>query len=473
MTAAPQIVPLPHTTPAPTNGDTALRAEQALISRLLNMGPKGSAAFAQVSDLLPSYFSTEAHSLIWHGFKALAAENIGFCAITLQSRLDRPLAKSSTTALDKVGAAYIDELEAQRSVSSLADTARIVREWGVMRKGVETAQAIVRDMQSLPPQHALDSALKRLQDHSTHVLGLDGNAGQTLGAGVKQSITEIQGRQKAYLSGDTTGLFMSTGYRAMDEALGGGLFRRENTVIMADSNVGKSALSFNIALNAMLANLRVIFIPLEMAIDKMNARALSVLGDVPSHAIRTGKIGDDQLERLIEVSQRLERAESAQQFYYLAFDPLPNINTINAKLNQYTSLHGVDLIVIDQISQEALSPVKMGTPLPEWIAHAAGVARGWAKTCNAHVITVTQASKAHHQRADGKIQLFDGASSTGPAKSAENVISLAPLNPEDTSAIQRIECQVLKQRDGRKNITFNLDLIGYLTKFVNEGDHRE
>jgi replicative DNA helicase len=455
--------------------NVALQAEQTVIGRLLAMGSKANAAFAQIADIPPSYFSTEAHTLIWHGLKALVDTSTPISLIALQSKLDTPLkTDKSTTALERVGLAYLQDLMQKHATGIIADAARVVREYGVKRKGIDTANAIVKDMQTLSPQQALDSALKRLQDHGSHVLSLDGHAGQSLASGMKQGVAAVKARQEAYLSGDTAGLFMSTGYRDMDALLGGGLFRKEMTVIMADSNVGKSALSFNIALNAALnQGLRVVFIPLEMAVDKMINRAMSVLSGVPSSAIRTGRIDDLQIERLAEVSVRLDALEAARLFHFMAFDVLPNINTISAKLNQYVSMHGVDLIVIDQLSQEALSPVKVGTPMHEWLANAAAMARGWATTHNAHVIAPTQLSKARDQRADSTINLKDGAGSLGIVRSMENVIAISPLDNEPQEGrVERIRCQVLKQRDGAKG-EFNLDLVKHLTRFVNEGEYHE
>lgn len=465
MVNAARITPLSQPTPVAQVNEI----EAALIGKILSLGVKARDAFDSVRDIAPSAFTLEPHRLLWHAFKDLSDANKALSFTLVQDRLNRPLAQSTDTALSRVTAEYMQMLVTTYRHHDIADAAAVVRERAATANGIKVAQAILKDMMTQSPAQAHQSALDRLNTFGSQLQALDGHAGENMATGVQTALKDLKARQQAYLNNEKTGALLSTGYRALDTLLDGGLYRAELTVLLADPSVGKTALSLCIALNAMHQGMRVVFIPLEMTAQKMINRALSVLSRVAASSIRTGCIGDDQLDLIAEISNRLNEQQAAHQFHFLTLDAMPNINAVGAKLHQYVSMHGVDLIVMDQLSPEALSPLKPGIPLHEWISHAGSIARSWATKYNVPVLAPAQLSKGRENRANADPTLKDAAGSYGLMRLADNVLALSRGETQVEGQAEKINGEVLKQRDGARG-TFVLDYVRSLTSFENEGE---
>lgn len=103
---------------------------------------------------------------------------------------------------------------------------------------------------------------------------------------------------------------LSTGFRAVDSILGGGLARKGLTTLAARTSVGKSSVALAIATNVAKSGGRVLYISLEMDADELNTRRLaSVTGFSTQYISRRRFIDDDTASRTIARGTSILSAE--------------------------------------------------------------------------------------------------------------------------------------------------------------------
>ena len=109
--------------------------------------------------------------------------------------------------------------------------------------------------------------------------------------------------------------------------------------------MGKSAFALNIATNAAVrANAPVAIFSLEMSKEQMTNRILCSEAMVDSNKVRTGKIEDDDWQKLAEASGELSTAQ-------IFIDDTPGISAmeIRAKCRKLKLEKNIGLVVIDYI----------------------------------------------------------------------------------------------------------------------------
>lgn len=133
-----------------------------------------------------------------------------------------------------------------------------------------------------------------------------------------------------------------TGWHELDDHLGGGVSRKEMTMFMANSGVGKSILMSNLAIQFVEQKLDVLYITLELAEEVVAKRFDSM----------TTGISQDQIFKMIpKVADSVTKY--GQKSGTLTIKRMPesitNANDIRAYLKEYELLHSKapDIIVLD------------------------------------------------------------------------------------------------------------------------------
>lgn len=97
---------------------------------------------------------------------------------------------------------------------------------------------------------------------------------------------------------------MMIGLPELDEELGG-VFRGELTILAARPGQGKTSLALQAAYHNALRGRRTYFATLEMRAAELTLKALAAESCVSTQRIRSGRIGEEDRERLAEASQRV------------------------------------------------------------------------------------------------------------------------------------------------------------------------
>lgn len=136
---------------------------------------------------------------------------------------------------------------------------------------------------------------------------------------------------------------ISTGWRDMDDALGGGLARTEILLVSANSGGGKSITLANLAVNMVLQGLNVLYISLELSEEMVAQRFDTMFTGIPTVNWRP---------HIYDIADTLENIGSTSGCLTIKRMPSgTNANTIRSYLKEYELKLGIipDLLVVDYL----------------------------------------------------------------------------------------------------------------------------
>ena len=137
---------------------------------------------------------------------------------------------------------------------------------------------------------------------------------------------------------------ISTGWRDVDEILGGGVGRQELLLFGANSGVGKSVAMLNLAANLLSQGLNGIYFTLELSEEVVAKRLDSML---------TGIGQNDIFKNIHKIAHDIEEAKSLMGKFYVKRFPesSTNANHLRSYIKEFESVHGFlpDFIVVDYL----------------------------------------------------------------------------------------------------------------------------
>ena len=184
-----------------------------------------------------------------------------------------------------------------------------------------------------------------------------------------------------------------------------------------------------------------------MSKEQLASRLLSTEALVSGTNLRTGKLSEEEWDRLIPASDVLSKAE-------LYIDDTPGI-TITEIKSRLRRLHNLDLVIIDYLQLMA-----SGRRIENRVQEISEITRNLkilAKEMNVPVITLSQLSRASEQRTDHRPQLSDLRDSGSIEQDADIVLFLYResyySNKDAEQAAPTVdmnsgECIVAKNRHG-------------------------
>lgn len=307
-----------------------LQAEQSVLGSIL-IDPF---AIPKVSGFLePADFYNHKHARIYRACLSLHDKQAPIDLITVGDTLQRQ------DFLDEVGGpAYLANLmNAVPTSVHIEHYARVVKNQARRRALVQVAGKIAAAVYEEPEAQDAEERAKSILLESV---------GQE-----QDSILITPERQGAILreyilskkaGGHAT---ISTGLRALDEQLGGGLRRGNLVVVAARTSVGKSTLAENIAEKVASTDHRVLFVSLEMSPEEIVHRYAvrsTVLNDsVPQFGISSDK-DKEALEVLVQNRSKLP--------FYLLNAPAASTIAIRSAVSRINIQYGgLDLVVVDYL----------------------------------------------------------------------------------------------------------------------------
>ncbi len=151
------------------------------------------------------------------------------------------------------------------------------------------------------------------------------------------AIGNIQQRAKDGVTG------LSTGLVDLDKYLGG-LQDSELIIIAARPSMGKTALGLTISRNIAKSGKSVAFFSLEMASEQLIIRLLSSEAKINQQKIRTGRITNDENQRLISTL-----GEMNDMKLFIDDSSLMDIGELKAKCRRLKAEHNIDAVFVDYL----------------------------------------------------------------------------------------------------------------------------
>ena len=275
---------------------------------------------------------------------------------------------------------------------------------------------------------------------------------------------QVKIEERASMSSDVTGT--PTGFQDFDKITTG--LHEDNLIILAARPaMGKTALALNIAQNVAVKSKKAVAVfSLEMGSESLVERMLAAEGNVMSYHIRTGKLSENEWQRLIYAQAQLAEAR-------IYIDDTPGIRAteIRSRARKLAQeMGGLGLIVIDYLQLITGNNPKNRQQEVSEISRQLKIL---AKELNVPVIALSQLSRNVEQRQDKRPVLSDLRESGSIEQDADIVAFLyreayydkSDNGPENN----KVELILEKNRHGSLG-TVQLFFHKEYTKFTNVED---
>ncbi|MEI7968228.1 MAG: replicative DNA helicase [Betaproteobacteria bacterium] len=433
----------------------SVEAEQSVLGGLM----LENATWDRIGDLVTEDdFYRADHRLIWRHISRLVEASRPADALTVAESLER-----SNDLEHAGGLAYVAMLvQNTPSAANIRRYAEIVRERSIMRQLVGVGTAIADSAYNPAGREAaqlLDEAEARVFE-----IAEAGSRGKQGFQAIPQLLTQVVERIDMLYNrdnpNDVTGV--PTGYADLDEKTAG-LQPGDLIIVAGRPSMGKTALSLNIAENVALGvGLPVAVFSMEMAATQLVLRLLGSVGGLDQHRLRTGRLLDEDWQRLTQSVGRLNEAP-------IHIDETPALTALEVRARsrrlhrQYGKL---GLIVIDYL--QLMSASSQGENRATEISEISRSLKALAKELNTPVIALSQLNRSLEQRPNKRPVMSDLRESGAIEQDADVILFIYrdevynPDSPDKGTA----EILIGKQRNGPIGMV-RLTFRGENTRFEN------
>jgi replicative DNA helicase len=262
---------------------------------------------------------------------------------------------------------------------------------------------------------------------------------------------------------------MSTGLRSLDQAISG-LNKSDLILLAARPGMGKTSMALNILLEAgKKSGKTAVFFSLEMSREQLALRLISSECFVDNQKLVTGKLNDDDWEKVAVAADSLNRSK-----ILIDDDSTVTVADISAKCRRVDDL---GLVIIDylQLMQSAGGKARYGDNRQQVVSDISRSLKVMAKDLNVPVLCLSQLSRANESRQDKRPMLSDLRESGAIEQDADIVMFLyrEGYYNKDTENPNLAECIIAKNRHGETR-TIELQWLPDFTTFSDiEWQHSE
>ncbi len=404
-------------------------AERAVLSAIF----LDHQAIWQVRDILSQdSFDQPRHQILYRACGELTDKGIAVTLITLRNHLQEQ------GALEQVGgvAALAEVADAVPTAAHVVHHADVVR-----RKAL--ARGLIRSCERIASRgyEGEDSVEQLLEDAQRAVLQLAmGHRSRevtTLDSEVDATIEFI----RQLNAGQITGL--PSGFHDLDDKTGG--FDGGDLVILAARpSMGKTALALNMARNcAVDRNGCVAIFSLEMTSRQLVLRLMMGEALLDLGRLRRGLLTEQEMERLLEASRRLENARM-----FIDDSGTLTVSDIAAKSRRLHQEHQLSLIIVDYI--QLVQTNRSSDRREQEVAEISRSLKLLSKDLNVPILAISQLNRSPELRPNKRPLLADLRESGAIEQDADIVLLIYrdEVYDEDTADQGIAELNIAKQRNG-------------------------
>ena len=431
----------------------SLIAEQSLLGSIL-IDP---ASINSVADIISADdFYEEAHKQIYLGIHELFLLNHDIDIVTLIDMLVRK------GIYDKSGGEeYLKSIcEAVPSALNIKDYAKIVKDKSLLRQLIAISEE-VRNMaysEQDSVENIIDSAERKIFSVAQ---GRDSKGFKH----IREVLVDVHGHLKDLQDRPDEVQGTKTGFSGVDNMLAG-MGNSDLILVGARPGMGKTSFCLNIGTNVAIATKKTVcMFSLEMSAEQLVSRVLSSEAMVDSHSLRTGRLQNDDWDKIAAASSKLAGAD-------ILIDDTTGV-TVTAMKAKLRRVKNLGLIIIDY-----LQLLQSDTHNDNRVQEVSEISRSlkiMAKELNVPVICCTQLSRGPESRTDKKPMLSDLRDSGAIEQDADVVMFLyrdeyykTDANSQEASVAEVI---IQKNRHGSTG-TVEMGWIGKYTKFMTKADDR-
>ena len=435
----------------------SIEAEQSVLGGLL----LDNSAWDRIADFLrDTDFYRFDHRLIYQHIDKLINASRPADVITVYESL-----QSVGKAEEVGGLSYLNALAQNTpSAANIRHYAQIVRDRGILRSLITVSDEISASAfqaQGKDVKQILDEAESRIFAIAEEgARGTQGFQGITpLLSQVVDRINELYDRDNP---NDITGV--PTGFIDLDR-MTSGLQPGDLIIVAGRPSMGKTAFSLNIGEHvAIESGLPVAVFSMEMGGAQLAMRILGSVVKLDQHRLRTGRLADEDWERL---SFAMEKMREAQ--LYIDESPGLNCNDLRSRARRLArQCSRLGLIIVDYLQ---LMTSTSGSASENRATEISEISRGLkalAKELNCPVIALSQLNRSVEQRPNKRPVMSDLRESGAIEQDADLILFIYrdevynPDSPDKGTA----EIIIGKQRNGPIG-NVRLTFLGQYTKFDN------
>jgi len=404
-------------------------------------------------------FDGKDHQMIFQSMSELVEENKPLDPLTVSEKLD------NKNSLTKVGGKdYLIELATSTpSAANLEAYAEIIRQRSITRKLMKANSDIselISNPQGLEGASMLDKAesmIFALNDETNQ----DNQSIQPMRKLVPAALDRLH--ELSTKSGGLIGT--TTGFKDLDSKLQG-MHNGDLIVVAGRPGMGKSSLAMNLAENVLFDKESlggVLIFSLEMSAESLTTRMLSGISKINQQKIRSGMLGDKELQTLIEQSEKLKNLP-----LWIDDSSLLTPMELRAKARRLARIehHGLSLIVVDYLQLMQL-PMSNENRVNQ-ISEISRSLKSLAKELSVPVIALSQLNRAVEQRPNKRPVMADLRDSGAIEQDADVILFIyrdSEYN-EDSEDGNKAEINIGKQRNGPTG-KINLTFLEEFTRFEN------
>lgn len=407
----------------------AIEAEQAVLGAML-IDPERSVR-PVVTRLIERDFAFELNRKIYRVFLDMDRDGKTIDPLTVaQETVTRKVSD------EKDVRAYLAQLmETTPTAANVVQYAEIVQETGKRRHLREMLQAAADALDAGDPEdtviQTLESGVSESQSRSSNELLTP-----------EQQMDSFFAHRERIDSGVRP--YTRTGFKTLDQMLGGGLLNQGLYFLAARPGMGKTAASLAIAEYAGKVEGTVLYFSLEMSEEQLMARRLSAITKIDSRLLLMDTLTEKEYAKVAEAMPEIGRSR-----VYVTAGRAMSAARISAVARSFKD---VRLVVIDHFSL-LLRPEKAAKH--EEKADDANTLKRLAQTLDAPVLCLAQLNRANEGRASKKPMLSDLRDTGAAEEDADGVIFLYRPDYYDTNAAtkngsdpQLMEVTLAKNRHG-------------------------
>ena len=404
-------------------------------------------------------FDGKDHQMIFQSMSELVEENKPLDPLTVSEKLD------NKNSLTKVGGKdYLIELATSTpSAANLEAYAEIIRQRSITRKLMKANSDIselISNPQGLEGASMLDKAesmIFALNDETNQ----DNQSIQPMRKLVPAALDRLH--ELSTKSGGLIGT--TTGFKDLDSKLQG-MHNGDLIVVAGRPGMGKSSLAMNLAENVLFDKESlggVLIFSLEMSAESLTTRMLSGISKINQQKIRSGMLGDKELQTLIEQSEKLKNLP-----LWIDDSSMLTPMELRAKARRLSRIehHGLSLIVVDYLQLMQL-PTSNENRVNQ-ISEISRSLKSLAKELSVPVIALSQLNRAVEQRPNKRPVMADLRDSGAIEQDADVILFIyrdSEYN-EDSEDGNKAEINIGKQRNGPTG-KINLTFLEEFTRFEN------
>ncbi|MCF8198898.1 MAG: replicative DNA helicase [Sulfuritalea sp.] len=433
----------------------SIEAEQSLIGGLLI----DNAAWDRIGDVVrETDFYRDDHRRIFRHIGKLIQQGRPADVVTVYESIEQ------SNEVDQTGGlGYLGEIaNATPSAANIRRYAEIVRERAILRQLVTAGDEIAGNALN-PAGRDVKQLLDEAEQKIFQIAEIGNNSNNGFVA-IQPLLGEVVERMETLLArdnqSDITGV--ATGFADLDR-MTSGLQPGDMVVVAGRPSMGKTAFAMNIAEHVGVElRLPVAIFSLEMSGPQLATRFLSSVGRIDQSKLRTGRLTDDEWDRMTVALGKLHEAP-------IHIDETGAINStdLRARARRLHRQFGkLGLIIIDYL--QLMSSNRMGENRATEISEISRSIKALAKELQVPIIALSQLSRKVEERTDKRPLMSDLRESGAIEQDADIIMMMyrEEYYKPDTQDKGTAEAIIGKHRNGPVG-TVRLTFLGEYTKFEN------